>query len=248
MGDRVAELAAVAFDLDDTLFDHSGASRRAVGAWLPTLGGQYSPEMVDAWFVAERTHFPAWRDGHVSFAEQRRRRLRDMLDLLGLPSRPDDALDALFADYLDVYRQLWTAFDDVEAAIEVVAAQGLRIGVLTNGPDDLQRAKIAAIGLTDRLGPVLAADVLGVAKPHPGAYAGLCAALDLGPASVLYVGDDHELDVVAARSAGLHAVHLDRRGVGLEPEHTRITSLRELAPHLTLRASTAGTTDRGPSA
>ena len=244
----MTELAAVVFDLDDTLFDHSGASRRAVSAWLPTLGGRYSPEMVDAWFVAERTHFPAWRDGQVSFAEQRRRRVRDMLDLLGLPPRPDDALDALFADYLDVYRQLWTAFDDVEAALEVVAACGLRIGVLTNGPDDLQRAKIAAIGLTDRLGPVLAADVLGVAKPHRGAYTGLCAALDLEPASVLYVGDDHELDVVAARSAGLRAVHLDRHGVGLEPERTRITSLRELATHLPQPAPAAGLTDRNPSA
>lgn len=228
----MAELAAVAFDLDGTLFDHYGASRRAVRAWLPTLSGDDSPELVDAWFAAERRHFPAWRDGQVSFAEQRRRRLREILDLLGLPPRSADDLDALFDEYLAVYRGEWRAFDDVAAAYEAVAAAGLRTAILTNGPEELQRAKIDGIGLAGRVGPVVTAEGLGVAKPYVGAYDGLCAALGLVPQQVMYVGDDYDLDVAGARAAGVRAIHLDRDGAGPEGEHARITTLDELAAHL----------------
>jgi putative hydrolase of the HAD superfamily len=43
------------------------------------------------------------------------------------------------------------------------------------------------------------------------------------------VGDNHELDVLAARAAGLQAVHLDRRGAHSAEETRRISSLLELA-------------------
>ncbi len=55
---------------------------------------------------------------------------------------------------------------------------------------------------------------------------------DAEPADVLYVGDEHEIDVVGARSAGLHAVLLDRTGDGPPAETSVIRSLAELPPLL----------------
>ncbi|PZF83762.1 HAD family hydrolase [Jiangella anatolica] len=220
------------FDLDDTLFDHSGAAAHGLGAWLATFHGPATPELTAAWFELQNRHFAAWRDGLVSMAEQRRRRIDGLFALLGRPAPDPAGLDALWAEYAAAYRTGWRRFDDAEAALALVAAAGLRTGILTNGPDELQNDKIATIGLIGRVGPVVTAESLGCAKPDPRAYAGLCAALGLDPASVLYVGDDHELDVVAARAAGLRAVHLDRRGTGPAGERDRIASLHELAAHL----------------
>lgn len=228
----MAELAAVVFDLDDTLFDHYGSATQALETWFPALGGACTPELVEAWFEAEQRHFPAWRDGLIAFDEQRRRRMRDMLVLLDLPPRSGAGLDALFADYLAAYQRTWRGFDDVGGALDAVADAGLRTAILTNGPDELQNAKLAAIGLARRVGPVVTAEGLGIGKPNLEAYARLCAALGLEPASVLYVGDDYELDVVAARSAGLRAVHLDRRGTGPHHESARIETLRDLSAYI----------------
>lgn len=228
----MAELAAVVFDLDDTLFDHSGSATRGLTSWLPTFHGAATDELIAAWFGLEDRYFPLWRDGHVTLEEQRRLRLRELLELLRLPPRAEPDLDAMWAEYLAAYRSGWRSFDDTEAALELVAAAGLRIGILTNGPNGLQHDKLTAIGLSGRVGPVVTAETIGIGKPDPRAYAGLCAELGLDPPAILYVGDNYDLDVVAARAAGLRAVHLDRHGTGPAGERHRIASLHDLAAHL----------------
>jgi putative hydrolase of the HAD superfamily len=223
----------VVLDLDDTLFDHSSAALIGLRAWVQSLGQRSTPELEDAWMAAEQRHFRSWREGEISFDEQRRRRLRDVLPLLQLPVGDDAELDALFADgFLRAYQQAWTVFDDVEETLDALHAAGLRTAVLTNGTRDQQNAKIEAIGLAGRLGPVFTAEELGVAKPHPQAFLRVCQQLAVAPEDTLYVGDDHEVDVLGARAAGLRAVHLDRTATGPLDEGARITSLRELATHL----------------
>jgi putative hydrolase of the HAD superfamily len=75
---------------------------------------------------------------------------------------------------------------------------------------------------------VFPAEDLGVAKPQPAVYAAMCRRPDVIPGSVLHVGDLYELDVTAARSAGLHVVHLDRHDEGPGEELCRITTLSAL--------------------
>ena len=225
---------AVVLDLDGTLVDHDGSARAALAAWLPSLGAEATDELVTAWFAAEEKHLRAWRSREISFAEQRRRRLRDVLPLAGLASRVDlgsDAeLDEVFAGYAARYTASWTVFDDVEPMLAALEDLPVRLAVLTNGTDEQQHAKLGAVGLTGRVGPVFTAEGLGVAKPEPQSYLTVCTALGLAPHDVLHVGDRYDLDVVAARAAGLRAVHLDRTGQGPLDEPARITSLTGLAP------------------
>ena len=223
-----APVRAVVFDLDDTLLDHRRSSTRALDRWLPNLGAVADDRAVAAWFEAEELHFPRWSAGEITSAEQRRHRLRDMLPAVGLPVGDDDELDRLFLDYLDHYRDCWVGFDDVPAAVDRLHRAGVRMAVLTNGLDAQQRAKVEALGLGGVVDPVVTAEALGVAKPDPAAYRAVCRRLGLAPATVLHVGDRHDLDVVGARAAGLQAVHLDRRGLGPVDDPARISSLDEL--------------------
>ena len=55
-----------------------------------------------------------------------------------------------------------------------------------------------------------------------------CAGLGVPPQEVLYVGDEHETDVLGARGAGLSAVLLDRFGTAPSGEAAVITSLAGL--------------------
>jgi putative hydrolase of the HAD superfamily len=87
-------IEAVVFDLDDTLFDHTGSTLRALEEWLETMGVTVSKEQTSAWSALEARHFEAWRAGDVGFEEQRRRRLQS--ERLGmvrvdLPVRLDQA-------------------------------------------------------------------------------------------------------------------------------------------------------------
>ncbi len=222
------KLRGVLLDLDGTLVDHEGAAAAGLRAWLPTIGLAPTDAAITRWATVQEPHLAAWRDGRISFAEQRRRRLRDYLGTDG----PDAHLDELFAGYLTHYERAWRAYDDVAGALAALAAAGLATAVLTNGARGQQLRKLARTGLGDRVGPVFTVDDLGVAKPHAEAFRQACARWGLAPAEVLSVGDDHALDVLGARAAGLSAVHLDRHDRGPAGEPRRMTSLRELAAHL----------------
>jgi putative hydrolase of the HAD superfamily len=187
---------------------------------------------LEAWLAAEQRHFPAWRSRRITFAEQRRRRLRDFLPVIGLRVGSDAELDQVFAGYLSCYEAAWTAFDDVDAALGQLHRRGVRVAVLTNGTVEQQHAKLTRVGLAGRVGPVVTAEELTAGKPDPGAYLAVCRRLELPPQDVLHVGDLHDLDVLAPRAAGLRAVHLDRLDQGPHDEQSRITSLRDLDDHL----------------
>lgn len=224
----------VIFDLDETLFDHRGAATAGVRAWVAEFGVTADDATVETWFSLEEQYVRAWHRGEFSFEGQRRERVRAMLSWLGMDaSLGDEGLSQAFAGYLTHYESGWRRFDDVDDALEQIAACGLSVAMLTNGAEFQQHQKLAATGLSGRVGPVFCCDELGFAKPDPRAYALVCSRLGVEPERVLHVGDRHDLDVEAARAAGLTAVHLDRDDRGPYDETARIRSLRELGPFLT---------------
>ncbi|TCO30142.1 putative hydrolase of the HAD superfamily [Kribbella steppae] len=204
-------MKAVVFDLDNTLFDHTESAAAAVRSWLPELGGTASDALVAQWFVIEERNFNQWLNGVVTHQGQRRGRLRDFLPLLGHPvPELDEDLDQLYTGYLRHYEASWAAYPDARPALEVARSNGLEVGVLTNGSTTQQNAKLAAIGLADLVDVVCTSESLGVSKPDPQAYLQTCSALGVEPADTVMIGDNLELDVLAARKAGLTAHHLDR--------------------------------------
>ena len=221
-------VTAVVFDLDGTLFDHHRSAREGLEAWLLALGSPLTDDLTLAWFAAEERHFMAWRQGDITFAEQRRRRLREFLPLIDRSVGDNAELDETFVGFLNAYRRAWCGYDDVFSGLEAVHRLGLTTAVLTNGSEEQQRAKLAHLGLLESVGPVFTAEALGAAKPSPRAFHAVCEHLGLSPSQALYVGDDHAIDVLAARAAGMRAVLLDRLGVGPLDEPERITTLAEL--------------------
>lgn len=202
---------AVVFDLDDTLFDHSGSAANAVRDWLSDLGVTPTGELLAQWFSIEQRHFDAWLAGSLTHQGQRRERLKEFLPLVGQPVPPSEAeLDTAFEVFLTWYEHHWTAFDDARRALEVAQRNGWRVGVLTNGSTRQQSAKLAKIGLADVVDVLCTSESLGYGKPAPEAYLLTCRALGAEPAQTLMIGDNLELDVVGARAAGLVALHLDR--------------------------------------
>jgi putative hydrolase of the HAD superfamily len=222
------QLRGVLLDLDDTLLDHRGAVARALDEWLPTLGVASTPELFELWDELQERHLAAWRERRITFGEQRRRRLRDFLPAIRV-RYADEELDTIFeTGYLRAYEQSYRAFPDVPAALTAIADAGLVTAVLTNGATIQQHDKLARVGLAGRVGPVFTVEDLGVAKPDPEAFRLACERWGLPPAAVLSVGDNHALDVLPARRAGLRAAHLDRRDVGPPDDPHRIRTLTDL--------------------
>jgi putative hydrolase of the HAD superfamily len=225
----VISVSAVVFDLDGTLFDHVASARAGLVSWFSGLGVELTSDLEAAWFEAEERHIAKWRSGEITWAEQRRRRLREFLPLVDVSPGSDDELDRAFSDgFLVAYEAAWVGYEDVDRALTVLAERGFVLAMLTNGAEAQQRAKLARLEISNRVGPVFTAERLGVAKPDPRAFLLVCEDLGLAPEDVLYVGDDYEIDVVAARAAGLNAVHLARPSDERQWTEGAIASLAQL--------------------
>lgn len=204
---------AVGFDLDDTLFDHTGAATAAVRDFTESLGFEATPERVTTWFELESEHFERWRAGRISFAQQRRLRLRGYLRSLGTDaSIADDDVDAHFEKYLVAYRRAWRPFPGTASFLTSLRDRGIRIGVLTNGSREQQIDKLETTGLMPLVDVVCVSEEIGFAKPDPRAFVALVTRLGMSPSETAFLGDRSDMDVAGARAAGLAAARVAHRG------------------------------------
>lgn len=100
-----------------------------------------------------------------------------------------------------------------------------RVGLLTDGPVDAQRAKLAALGWTDLFDATVVTGALGEPKPDPGAFAALADALDVPVEAVVYVGDHPENDVAGAAAAGMAPVQVRYEG-GPDSHRAAVATVR----------------------
>lgn len=202
-----ATTAAVLYDLDGTLVDHDHAARAGVDAWCCSLGmpaGQW-----ERWSEIEGRWFTRFENGEISHLGQRIGRCREFLDCPGLDEA--EALE-LYEFYLAVYRENWRAFPDAGPSLDSALAAGLQVGILTNGAQVMQQAKMERTGLW-REGMVMCATVeIGAPKPQPEAYLGALERLGVTAEEAVMIGDSWPNDVAGARQVGMSAIHLDRLG------------------------------------
>jgi len=181
-------MEAIVFDWDGTLVDTLPAITRANAEVLGQFGVPYDDEAYRA------AYSPDWRN---------------MYRKLGVP---DDRIEEAGMRWLGEYRALMgevRAFSGALAALESLAAAGLRMGLVTAGDRPVVEHQLLATGLGTYLPVRVCGGDLPYDKPHP---APLFRALrELGvherPELVTYVGDAPD-DMRMALAAGA-------RGVGI---------------------------------
>jgi putative hydrolase of the HAD superfamily len=81
-----------------------------------------------------------------------------------------------------------------------------RLGLLTNGPSDIQRLKLQGSGLAPQFESVAISGEVGVGKPEPAAFAEILGHLETKPHHAVMVGDSWARDIEGALAAGLPSV------------------------------------------
>ncbi|MGW7099114.1 HAD family hydrolase [Streptomyces sp. NPDC054838] len=223
-------IRALLWDVDDTLFDYTGADTAGLARHLADdgLAERYgTPAAALAlWRAATERHWARFAAGETTFRAQRQDRVRDFL---AAPGMSDAEADGWFDRYVVHYQAAWALFPDVLPVLDALAGV-YRHGVLSNSSTANQDPKLRRLGLRERFEVLVCAAELGVSKPDAAAFLGACEALGLPPQEVAYVGDQPEIDARGARDAGLTAVWLDRCGApGPAPEGVhRISGLAQL--------------------
>lgn len=124
---------------------------------------------------------------------------------------PED-VERLYPHLLDFYAENIAGqsrvYPGAVAALDALAALGVRCAVVTNKNESLARSLLAALGLADRCVLVIGGDTLGPGKAKPSPAPLLAMVERLGGGRAAFVGDTR-FDVEAAHAAGLPCVAVD---------------------------------------
>lgn len=160
------------------------------------------------------------------------RRIAVDVERLPSPDHPGGWFDQLYDHYAGTAG--WTAFDEVREVLARLGDAGLRLAVVTNF-DSRVDSVLQDLELAPFLDAVVTSSRAGAAKPDPAIFHAATRRLDCRPGDVLHVGDRADLDVEAARAAGLQALLLRRSlAHALPGEQDTIADLRGLLDHLGL--------------
>ncbi|GHC22031.1 hydrolase [Kushneria pakistanensis] len=206
------DVAALSLDLDDTLWDFDAAVRGAetmLYHWLL----QHAP--LTAAVLPEPASLQQYRQRMAMLrpdlvdtpARLRKASIHEVLRLAG----EDPALSERAYAVFYAARQQVTFFEDALPALEWLS-QRYPMAAISNGNADLDM-----IGIRHFFSVILFSRDLGIAKPDPQIFHVAATALDVAPAQILHIGDDWQLDVQGALSAGFRAAWLVRTAQGTTP-------------------------------
>lgn len=93
-------------------------------------------------------------------------------------------------------------------ALRAVSSAGRQVAILTNGPPDIQRHKLAQLQCDELLAAVVISGEVGVGKPDPAIFELTLARVGATATDAVMVGDSWNRDVEGACRSGLAAVWL----------------------------------------
>lgn len=220
----MSRLAAILFDIDDTLFSTTEFARKArtnaVRAMI-TAGLDLPEEVVLKELDEVLLEFSSNYEHHFDKLLQRLRpRCLERVNAALIVA-------AGVAAYHDTKFRELAPFDDVYPLFSDLRRIGMRLGIITHGWTVKQAEKLVRLGLVPYLDPkaIFISDQIGISKPNPKLY--LTAVRDLGlrPEEVMYVGDSPEHDIAPPRSIGMITVWAKRAAKhpieksGIVPHH-----------------------------
>ena len=192
---------AVLFDIDDTLCRYRRSADEVLADAFADVG-------VEPYFGPEPYHdrYPEFVESTDGIEQLREECFAAISEERGRDPDLGRAVAEAFAaarDHTDV-----EPLSGVHDAVERLARDH-RIGVVTNGAPEMQRAKLRGLGLDGRFETVVYAGYDALAKPHPEPFERALDEIETPPSRAVHVGNSLGSDVAGAHAAGIDSAWLD---------------------------------------
>ena len=223
--------SVVLFDLDDTLFDHRGASRAALAEVHRRHAGGTDFNAFEHHHarILEELHLDVL-GGRRGLDDARRERFRRLFDAVGI-ALPDAGSIDVAAAYRAGYLPSWRAVDGAADLLARVREHA-RVGVISNNLIEETRDKIAFCRFTPLVDVLVVSGDEGVSKPDPRIFAIALERLGVTPEAAVMFGDSWTADIAGAARAGIRAVWFNplrkprpRHPDDIPPEVTEVHAL-----------------------
>lgn len=193
---------AVLFDVDGTLCEYRRDAAELLAAAFDDVGVEPFFDVED-YYAAYEEHV----DDSTDMVDLRERCFAALAAERGRDPAVGVAVAGAYARERD-HGNVRPLPGTVEAVRRLAADH--RLGVVTNGAPEMQRAKLDAIGLDDAFETTVFAAYDAPAKPAAEPFERAVGELGVAPGRTVHVGNSLRSDVAGARAAGVRAAWLAR--------------------------------------
>lgn len=195
------EYSDLLFDIDNTLLDFKNGSREAFSLTFSALGLDHSDEVYSIYNTINSRIWKQFESNQIDAITLRYQRFDDTLKALGIAGLDGKEMSRL---YLDNLIQTTTLYPEVKQLLHDLAPY-YRLHVITNGLREVQRARLARLGISDLFSSVTVSDEIGVAKPHSEYFDHVFtnAPITLDRTRTLVIGDSLTSDIQGGNNYGL---------------------------------------------
>jgi len=223
-------VAAVLFDLDDTLFDHRHSCRSGLAAVQQNF--QRLQEIPldelerDYMALLEELH-PKVLQGVIPLEEARVERFRQLFLQAGEEVPPAKAR-VWAQSYQRAYR---AARRSVPGAIPLLRRLKpmAKVAIVSNNLVEEQREKLRCCGLHQFVDCLIVSEEVGVVKPEPAIFEEVLNRLRCSAQEAVMVGDSWKEDIVGAHGVGIRPVWFNRYS-SLCPDQTLAVEINSFEP------------------
>lgn len=205
------QIKAVVFDLDDTLYSEKEYVRsgyKAVAAYLSDVENAQE-KLWDA-FLKNESAIDYVLQAEGIYTEE----LKNQCLSIYRAHHPDIRL-----------------YDGAVKLLEDLRAKGIKLGILTDGRPDGQRAKIKALDLERYVDEIIITDELGgvqFRKPNDISFRIMQNRLRIPFKQMMYIGDNYRKDFQAPKTLGMQYIYF-RNESGLYQENVSDCSIRSVS-------------------
>ncbi len=176
-------MEAIVFDLDDTLYSEK--------------------EYVKSGYrkIAEHFNIPGLEDEMWAVFESGGKAIDEVLKAHGLSEKKEEALRIYRYQEPDIH-----LYDGVEGMLHSLKSDSYKLGLITDGRPEGQRAKIRALKLNEFFDCIIITDELGgeeYRKPNEAAFVKMRKALNVPFKKMVYIGDNVKKDFIAPKKLGM---------------------------------------------
>lgn len=196
------------FDLDHTLWDFKGNSRKTLEALftefgLRKLGVPDFPTFMSTYEKINELFWVRYRAQEIDKQTLRNRRFPSVLATWDIVN--DDLSRTINERYLQDGPKQPGLMPNALETLDYLQSK-YEIHLITNGFKEVQATKLASSGLEGYFRTITTSEEIGVLKPHPKVFHHALGLASARAEHSIYVGDHFDTDVIGSKNAGIDQV------------------------------------------
>ena len=218
------KMIGLVFDVDDTLYEQIVPFENAYKSLFDMNIDMEKFYLLSRYYSDVK--FEASRNGEMTMDEYHIYRIQEAAKDLGVCLTAEQAL-SMQKEYKKNQQKLQMSNTTI-SILELAKENNVKLGIITNGPSEHQWAKIKALGIESWISRenIIVSGDYGINKPDVRIFEIMQEKLQLPNASLYYIGDSIENDIVGANNADWKGIWINRYKRKL-PEDIEIYKIAE---------------------